>query len=109
MNGMTQKYACEILSKYASQKDDYVKEILAEREHLIPELEKIPSVRKIYPSDANILLVKIDNAHEVYKFLVRQGIIVRDRTKVFLCEDCLRITVGTAKENKMLIEKLKEF
>ena len=108
MNGMTQKYACEILSKYASQKDDYVEEILAERKKLIPELEKIPAVQKIYPSDANFLLVKIDNAHEVYKSLVQQGIIVRDRTKVFLCQDCLRITVGTAKENKMLIEKLKE-
>lgn len=108
MNGMMQKYACEILSKYASQKDDYVEEILAERKKLIPELEKIPAVQKIYPSDANFLLVKINNAHEVYKSLVQQGIIVRDRTKVFLCQDCLRITVGTAKENKMLIEKLKE-
>ena len=81
MNGMTQKYACEILSKYASQKDDYVKEILAEREKLIPALQTIPSVKKVFPSDANFLLVKIDNAHEVYNYLVKEGIIVRDRTK----------------------------
>lgn len=109
MNGMMQKYACEIISKNASQKDVMVKEILAERERLIPELKKNPSIQKIYPSDANFLLVKMKNAHEAYTFLVKEGIIVRDRTKVMLCEDCLRITVGTKKENELLVQKIKEF
>lgn len=109
MNGMTQAYACKILSENANQKDDFVKMILAERKKLIPELEKIPSIRKIYPSNANFLLVKADNAHDLYNYLVKEGIIVRDRTKVFLCEDCLRITVGIAKENELLVKKIKEF
>ena len=108
MNGMTQKYACEILSKFASQKDEYVQEILAERKKLITDLLTIPFVTKVYPSDANFLLVKMNNAHEIYKYLVDEGIIVRDRTKVFLCDDCLRITVGTPKENELMIKKLKE-
>ncbi len=109
MNGMMQDYACKILNECANQKDAFVKEILEERKKLIPELEAIPSVQKVYPSDANFLLVKITNAHEAYNYLVQEGIIVRDRTKVRLCDDCLRITVGTAKENKLLIEKLKQF
>ncbi len=106
MNGMMQEYACKILSEHASDKDVMVEEILVNREILISKLQEIPFVRKIYPSDANFLLVKIDNAHEVYNYLVKEGIIVRDRTKVKLCTDCLRITVGTAKENDLLIEKL---
>ena len=107
MNGMMQEYACKILSEFAAQKDAFVKEIIAEREKLIPELQKLPNIRRIYPSDANFLLVKIDNAHEVYVKLVEAGIIVRDRSKVRLCDDCLRITVGTAKENELLIKTLK--
>lgn len=106
MNGMMQEYACKILSEHASDKDVMVEEILVNREILISKLQEIPSVRKIYPSDANFLLVQIDNAHEVYNYLVKEGIIVRDRTKVKLCTDCLRITVGTAQENDLLIEKL---
>lgn len=106
MNGMMQEYACKILSEHASDKDVMVEEILVNREILISKLQEIPSVRKIYPSDANFLLVQIDNAHEVYNYLVKEGIIVRDRTKVKLCTDCLRITVGTAQENDLLVEKL---
>lgn len=106
MNGMMQEYACKILSEHASDKDVMVEEILVNREILISKLQEIPSVRKIYPSDANFLLVQMDNAHEVYNYLVKEGIIVRDRTKVKLCTDCLRITVGTAQENDSLIEKL---
>lgn len=107
MNGMMQEYACKILSEHASDKDVMVEEILVNREILISKLQEIPSVRKIYPSDANFLLVQIDNAHEVYVKLVEAGIIVRDRSKVRLCDDCLRITVGTAKENELLIKTLK--
>lgn len=107
MNGMTQTYAQEILSEHALQKDTFVEEILVERELLIRGLKIIPQVRMIYPSDANFLLVKIDNATDVYTYLVQQGIIVRNRSNVQLCHDCLRITVGTPKENQLLIEKLK--
>ncbi|MCQ2605991.1 MAG: histidinol-phosphate transaminase [Bacteroidales bacterium] len=109
MNGMTQAYACKILSECAIQKDVMVEEILVARVKLISDLQQLPIIKKIYPSDANFLLVKMDNAHEAYNYLVKEGIIVRDRTKVQLCDDCLRITVGTVKENELLVEKLKQF
>ena len=108
INGMVQKYAIDILSNYASQKDEYVAEILAGRKFLEQELAKLPKVQKIYPSDANFLLVKIANAHQVYLDLVKAGIIVRDRSKVKLCNDCLRITVGTTEENQSLLKELRK-
>ena len=108
INGMVQKYAIEILSNYASQKDEYVAEILEGRKFLEQELAMLPKVQKIYPSNANFLLVKIDNAHQVYLNLVNAGIIVRDRSKVMLCNDCLRITVGTPKENESLLKELRK-
>ena len=71
------------------------------------ELNNLDKIEKVYPSDANFLLVKIENAHEIYLKLIEQKIIVRDRSKVELCEDTLRITVGTAEENLKLINALK--
>lgn len=108
INGMVQKYAIDILSNYASQKDDYVSEILVGRKFLEQELAKLPTVEKIFPSDTNFLLVKIANAHQVYLDLVKAGIIVRDRSKVKLCNDCLRITVGTPEENESLLKELRK-
>lgn len=108
INGMVQKYAIDILSNYASQKDNYVAEILVGRKFLEQELAKLPTVEKIFPSDANFLLVKIANAHQVYLDLVKAGIIVRDRSKVKLCNDCLRITVGTPEENESLLKELRK-
>ena len=70
-------------------------------------LRNIPAVQKIYRSDANFLLVKVTNAHEIYNYLVTEGIVVRDRSKVVLCDGCLRMTIGTEKENEILIEALK--
>ena len=63
----------------------------------------------IYPSDANFILAKTTDAKGIYNHLVALGIIVRDRSKVELCEGCLRITVGTAEENLVLIEAVKKF
>jgi histidinol-phosphate aminotransferase len=73
------------------------------------DLKKQPSVEKIYPSDANFLLVKTKNANDLYNFLVKNGIIVRNRSNILLCEGCLRITVGTALENKKLLNAWKLF
>jgi histidinol-phosphate aminotransferase len=83
-----------------------IREIVKEREVLSRDLLEIPFVEKIYPSDANFLLVKMSNAREVYEYLLDQQIVVRDRSKVILCEDCLRITVGTPGENNSLIKAL---
>ena len=88
-------------------KTEWVKQILEEREPLAGALKSLPIVEKIYSSDANFLLVKVNDANGIYKKLVAQGIIVRNRNSITRCGNCLRITVGSKKENKILIEALK--
>ncbi|HON53706.1 MAG TPA: aminotransferase class I/II-fold pyridoxal phosphate-dependent enzyme, partial [Bacteroidales bacterium] len=109
ISGLVQEYALKVLSGNLEAKDIMVEQIIQEREKMAETLTKVNGVRKVYPSDANFLLVKIDNAHQVYLFLVDKGIIVRDRSKIVLCEDSLRITIGTPQENTMLIAQLREF
>ena len=105
VNAATQELAMQALD-HIEQVNAWTKQTVAERDKLVKELGKIPSVQKIFPSDANFFLVKVDDPKTVYDKLVAKGIIVRDRSKVILCEGCLRITVGTPEENKMLIETL---
>jgi histidinol-phosphate aminotransferase len=69
---------------------------------------ELPIVKHIYPSDSNMLLVKFENAPNVFHRLIEQKIITRDRSNVKLCENCIRITVGTAKENQILVEALRK-
>lgn len=107
VNLLTQEYALSRL-KDARNKEIQVEIIIHERERLQEELLKIGCVRKIYPSDANFLLVEVTDANVIYERLVRKGIIVRNRTNVTLCNGCLRITVGTVEENKALLNVLKE-
>jgi histidinol-phosphate aminotransferase len=106
VNGITQQYALEALDRF-SQKEKMVKKILAERKFLKRELKMLPMVSKIYPSQANFLLVKFDKAREIYKSLLNNKIIVRDRSNVILCDNCLRITVGSPEENRYLVDTLK--
>ena len=87
----------------------WVQELLQERQQLQISLSTLPMVKKIYPSDANFLLVKVDDADAMYQYLVAQGIIVRNRNRVRLCEGCLRITVGTADENAALMAAMQQF
>jgi histidinol-phosphate aminotransferase len=84
-------------------------EIVRQRDELAYTLNQIPYVKWIYPSDANFLLVKMDNPVGVYEYLRDKGIIVRNRNSVVLCEGCLRITVGTEKENRELIDAMGSF
>lgn len=86
-----------------------IKEIVKERNVLAKELSTLPVVEFIYPSDANFLLVKLKDANGAYSYLVDRGIIVRNRSNIILCENCLRITVGTPAENMNLIEALKNY
>jgi histidinol-phosphate aminotransferase len=88
--------------------DQMIKEILEERNFLQSELAKLPFVQKIHPSHANFLLIKIPNATQVYNDLIAEKVIVRNRAKVLLCTDCLRITVGTRAENEALLGALKK-
>ncbi|MBI1782177.1 MAG: histidinol-phosphate transaminase [Sphingobacteriales bacterium] len=91
------------------QVNGFIKELVQSRDELTNELAQLPVVQKIYPSDANFLLVKVVEARAIYEYLLAKAIVVRDRSKVELCEGCLRITVGTKEENKQLIESLKTF
>ena len=86
-----------------------VAEIIKERDFLAKNLNELPFVLRVYPSDANFLLVKTVAANEIYRFLVEQGIIVRNRSNVELCEGCLRITVGTTDENHALLKALRNY
>jgi histidinol-phosphate aminotransferase len=82
--------------------------IISEREKLVKNLEKFAFVQKIYPTDANFVLVKTTDADAIYKFLLDEKIVVRNRNNVELCEGCLRITIGTPEENAALNEALKK-
>lgn len=102
---LSQQVASKALDK-EDQKNKWVKEIIAERARLQVELRKLSLVNEVFPSDANFLLVKIAEAASVYQKLVERGVIVRDRSNVTLCDNCLRITVGTPAENQILIREL---
>jgi len=114
LNKIKPPYNISLLSQEAAEaalaneslKNDWVAEILLERGKLIQQLRAVKIVKKVYPSDANFVLVKVENAKSVYSKLVTQGIILRDRSSVILCDDCLRITVGTPEENKLLLKEL---
>ena len=108
VNTLTQQKALEAL-EHADQKDQLVAQILEQREQLKNDLEALDIVKKVCPSDANFFLVKVKQAAEVFHYLIAEKVIVRDRSKVVLCEGGLRITVGTAEENHILVATLKDF
>jgi len=88
---------------------EIVENIIAERKRLAENLDRFSFVERVYPSDANFLLVRTANADGLYRFLVREKIVVRNRSTVLLCEGCLRITVGTPTENDVLLEALENY
>lgn len=108
INQATQELAEKALD-HLEEVNQMIVEIVNERKRLVEELDRLPVVEKVYPSDANFVLVKTINATAIYDFLKEIGIIVRNRTNVILCENCLRITVGTAKENNELIGALSQY
>ena len=108
INQASQELVLKALDE-VGQVNGMIGEIVKGRAELIQKLSVIPIVQKIYPSDANFLLVKVIQAKDIYNFLLEKGIVVRDRSRVELCEGCLRITVGTPSENNELINGLKEF
>lgn len=106
VNILTQQHALGVLANVA-EKEAHVAEILAQRDVLRNMLSALPCVKEIYPSDANFLLVKVTDANGIYKYLQEKGIIVRNRNRVTLCANCLRITVGTPEENIEIIKALE--
>ena len=107
LNILTQNFVSEQLD-FENRKNEWVKMLVEQRVVFKEELKKIPFVEKIYPSDANFLLVKVHDANDTYNKLVERGIIVRNRNNISLCLGCLRITIGTAEENELLINALKQ-
>ena len=108
INQLTQEKALEILNDYDKIKLS-TKTILNQKQYLEKALQKFSFIEKIYPSDANFILIKVDNATERYNELIKKGIVIRNRTNDDLCENCLRITVGTKEENEKLIVELSSF
>ncbi len=108
INGLTQKALLENISNVDFVKTS-VKTLNQNRESLISELKTLPITEKIYPSDANFLLVRFTEAKRIFDYLIEQKLIVRDRSKVVLCDNSLRISVGTEEENLHLINLLKQY
>jgi len=105
INQASQELSLQALNE-VEQVNAMIKEIIKQRAILTAALVNLSFVEKVYPSDANVLLVKMDDPVGVYKKLLNSGVVVRDRSKVELCEGCLRITVGTADENQTLLYAL---
>ena len=106
VNELTQLKALERLSKPLDVTEE-IQKILQQRDWLISELKQIACINKVFPSDANFILVKVDNANKRYSELIAKGIVIRNRTTQPLCENCLRFTVGSQIENIKLITALK--
>lgn len=105
VNQLTQNKAIEILKDY--EKINATTQVLIEQKEVLKQaLENCSFVEKIYPSDANFILIKVDNANKRYDEFLEKGIVIRNRTNDDLCKNCLRITVGTEEENSKLIETL---
>jgi histidinol-phosphate aminotransferase len=108
INMMTTQEAVKTLGR-AEEVRRRIEEIKAARDWLGEQLGRIPAVREIYPSDANFLLVRVDNADRMYEYLKAQNIIVRNRSTARGCANCLRITVGTPAENDSLLKAMRNY
>lgn len=106
VNLLTQRQALEELNNTEAV-TKWVSLILSERKHMIQAFRELPSCMEVYPTDANFFLAKMTDAQGIYNYLVEKGIIVRNRTRVTLCKDCLRVTIGTKTENAELMSALR--
>lgn len=108
VNILTQQKAMEMLKDLTTYQR-HLAEILSERETLIQAFAQLPVCKKVYPTDANFFLAKVTDADNIYRYLVERGIIVRNRNRVALCGDCLRVTVGLKDENTALLAALRRY
>lgn len=106
INELTQAKAMEGLSEMTLIKSQ-IACLIEQRDVLVKALKEVDFIEKVYPSEANFVMVRVDDANKRYQQLIENGIVIRNRTTQPLCENCLRLTVGTEEENKRLIEKLK--
>lgn len=108
VNVLTQQQALTVLRKRYDV-DKWVASIMAERAHVMAAFADLSFCRQVYPTNANFFLARVDDADRVYNYLVRRGIIVRNRSRVALCDNCLRVTIGTQKENTQLMAALRQY
>ncbi len=108
INQATQELVLKALEE-VGQVNDMIHLLVDMRQALTEVFLSMPTVEKVYPSEANFILVKIKDARKIYEFLLTKGIVLRDRSNVNLCEDCLRITVGTEKENTILVDAMQDW
>lgn len=108
VNLLTQQQAMEAL-KDPFEVDKWVKLLLQERARMMQAFKELPICKKVYPTDANFFLAKVNDAQKTYDYLVNKGIIVRNRSRVALCQHCLRITIGNKSENNELLSALRQF
>lgn len=108
VNLLTQKFV-EKETDYVQRKNEWVDMILSQRNVMKSTLEAMTLVKKVYPSDANFLLVKVSDANSLYDYLVKEGIVVRNRNNISLCNGCLRITIGNSEENSSLVKALENY
>ena len=108
VNALTQQQALEAL-KRPIDVEEWVKILLLERGRMMQAFVELPICEKVYPTEANFFLAKMSDATRIYNYLVDQGIIVRNRNRVQLCQNCLRITIGTKSENSELIAALRQY
>ena len=108
VNLLTQQQAMQMLAD-PFEVDKYVRMLLAERQRLMPAILQLPVCQQVFPSDANFFLARMTDAPAVYRYLVDRGIIVRNRSQVQQCHNCLRITVGTRSENNELLAALRQY
>ena len=108
VNQLTQEQALEML-KDPFEVDKWVKVLLVERSRLMQAFQELPICETVYKTDANFFLAKVTDAKAIYDYLVDKGIIVRNRNKIQLCQNCLRITIGTRTENNELLSALRQY
>lgn len=108
INLLTQKQAMEAL-RQRFETDNWIRILIQERSRMVTAFRELPICRHIYPTDANFFLARMTDAKAVYDYLVNKGIIVRNRNGIHLCDNCLRITIGTKSENNKLLSALRQY
>lgn len=108
VNELTQRFTIQRLDDIF-QVEKWISTIITERDRMIPAFRQLPICEVVYPTDANFFLAKVNNAPKIYNYLINKGIVVRNRTNVQLCHNCLRITVGSKQENSELLSVLRQY
>ena len=108
VNDLTQNIAMKRLSD-SFEVEKWVRTIIDERDRMVMAFRLLPICKKVYPTDANFFLAKVSDATKIYNYLIDKGIVVRNRTNVMLCDNCLRITVGSKTENNELLSALRQY